>query len=112
MEYEWPGNVRELENVIQRAVVMSAKEEITADDLRIKDRPPRQEFSGGSLPPYDQAKKRALGSFQRQYISAMLERTGGNVSRAARLSGITRAAFYSIMKKNGFKRDKGWRRGA
>jgi len=110
MEYEWPGNVRELENVIQRAVVMSAKEEITADDLRIKDRPPRQEFSGGSLPPYDQAKKRALGNFQRQYISAMLERTGGNVSRAARLSGITRAAFYSIMKKNGFTRNKGWRR--
>ncbi len=110
MEYDWPGNVRELENTIQRAVVMSPHEEITADDIGVRQRPQGHDFGGGAPVTYAEGKDRALGSFQRQYVSAMLERTGGNISRAARLSGITRAAFYSIMKKAGFQRPSRYRR--
>ena len=110
MDYQWPGNVRELENVIQRAIVMSSDEVITAENVLVGNRPAKQDLSTGTaFPPYGEAKKHALGTFQHRYVSAMLQRTDGNIAKAARLAGITRAAFYAIMKNSGFRREKGWK---
>ncbi len=111
MSYEWPGNVRELENVIQRSVIMSAGEEVTADKIWIRARSGGEEFAAaGSMPTYSQGRDRAIAGFQRRYIGELLERAGGNISKASRLAGLTRAAFYAIMKKNGLWSDRRRRR--
>jgi len=107
--YRWPGNVRELENVIQRAVVVSAGETITAGDIWIRSRTSQRPFlSEGALPAYEDARDRALSNFQRRYVATLLQRSAGNVSKAARMAGISRAALYGIMKRNNIKREKQW----
>jgi transcriptional regulator with PAS, ATPase and Fis domain len=102
MAYRWPGNVRELENVVQRAVVVSSGEEIGARDAGVAGRYGSQDqWDGALVSPYEQAKGHAVTAFQRQYVSSLLRRSGGNISKAARMAKVTRAALYSMMKKTG-----------
>jgi DNA-binding NtrC family response regulator len=104
--YEWPGNVRELENVIQRAVVMSAGEEISADDVWVRTSRSGEPIAAGlPLGPYNVAKEQALSAFQRRYVRMLLDQSDGNITKAARTAGITRASLYGIMKKLGFDKD-------
>ena len=90
--YSWPGNVRELENVIERAVVMSPKDMITADLL-----PLSSEKSPGTLQPLTEAKE----DFEREYLKEILRATDGNISRASQIAGRYRADFYKLLKKYG-----------
>ncbi len=100
----WVGNVRELENVIERAVVLTANEQIDVDDLPTGLREaPR---SGGEVElfslahlPYAQAKKLAMRAFERRYLSALLEKSGNNVSSAARSAGVDRSNFRRLLKQ-------------
>ncbi|NOQ47303.1 MAG: hypothetical protein GQ559_11665 [Desulfobulbaceae bacterium] len=48
---------------------------------------------------YKDAKERAINDFTRGYVTRLLEETGGNVSRAAEASGLTRAALQKIMRR-------------
>ena len=48
---------------------------------------------------YEEGKQRAIESYQRQFVSTTLQQTRGNISKAAELSGLTRAAFQRIMRK-------------
>ena len=109
--YHWPGNVRELENAVQRAVVVSAGEVITPRDISIGgDSGASDSVAPAVGLPYEQARDRALISFQRQYVEKILERSNGNVSKAAELAGITRAALYAIMKRTGLEQGKALKR--
>jgi len=53
---------------------------------------------------YEEGKQRAVQEFQRRYIERALREANGNVSRAARVCGLTRAALQRIMKSLGFDR--------
>jgi DNA-binding NtrC family response regulator len=84
--HSWPGNVRELQHVIERAVIM-------ADGKRLR----RQDFtfsaelaaaSGLELDDYN------LEQIEKAAISRALEKHNGNISRAARELGLTRASLY------------------
>jgi DNA-binding NtrC family response regulator len=48
---------------------------------------------------YEAGKQQAIEAFQRQYVQALLHRTDGNISRAAEMCGLTRAALQRIMRK-------------
>jgi transcriptional regulator with PAS, ATPase and Fis domain len=102
MAYGWPGNVRELENAIQRMMVI-AKGEI----LEIQDLP--AEIRGGEKPPPDQARdlkgitRGSAEIVEREAIGNALARTGGNVTRAARSLGISRATLQKKMKLYGLR---------
>ncbi len=100
----WTGNVRELENVIERAVVLTANEVIDVEDL-----PPGfqaapqadsavEVFSLAHL-PYAQAKRLAMRAFERRYLSALLEKNNQNVSSAARAAGVDRSNFRRLLKQ-------------
>ncbi len=102
--HRWMGNVRELENVIERAVVLTAREVVDVEDL------PQQlrESNGGggdvevlSLAhlPYAEAKRLAMRAFERRYLSALLEKSGHNVSSAARAAGVDRSNFRRLLKQ-------------
>jgi two-component system response regulator HydG len=106
----WPGNVRELENVIERAVVLARGPEITLADLPAHiARPPRPAMPAmvadaaadddGPLMPYALAKKQVVGAFDRQYLSRVLKKTGGNITAAAALAGLDRSNFRRLVKQ-------------
>ena len=102
----WPGNVRELENAIERAVILAAE-----DTIRVQDLPAEvalAEFS--ALVPanpdapllalsYAQAKDRTLAFFHQRYLRGLLLKTGGNIARASRLSGLDRSNFRRLIKR-------------
>ena len=59
--------------------------------------------------PYSHAKKQALDMFEQAYLEAVLRRTGGNVSEAARQAGLDRSNFRRVLKKADFERNAGER---
>ena len=93
MEYQWPGNVRELENLIARAVLISSGPEITPDFLF-----PLTTLNDSPNVPLSQATKNVMQNLERQKIIEALHQMKGNRSRAARLLGISRAAFYKKLR--------------
>ena len=50
---------------------------------------------------YKDAKQEVLDTFTVQYVAALLKKTGGNVSKSAEVSGLSRAALQKIMKRQG-----------
>ncbi|MDX1566920.1 MAG: sigma-54 dependent transcriptional regulator [Longimicrobiales bacterium] len=89
--YDWPGNVRQLSNVVERIVTLSGKSRIDADDLPA-------EVGAGALDsgrPGSAADARmTLEELERAYILEVLDRTGGNKTRAAEWLGIPRRTLY------------------
>jgi DNA-binding NtrC family response regulator len=114
-QQRWPGNVRELENAVEYAVVFCRGEIVAPSDLpfeRPSWAPVPEESSGDgevALPggladlPYRDAKQRALTAFDNAYFTELLERTGGNVSQAAREAGLDRSNFRRAAKRAGVR---------
>ena len=99
-EQPWPGNIRQLINFVRRLVVFSERTHIDLSLVRLVASCDR--MGGGildDLPPYKEAKSRVLDSFARQYVQTVLARTGGNISQAARLSGLERVSLQKIIKR-------------
>lgn len=72
----------------------------------IVNRMPEGELEGAAvdcLEPYREAKERMLKKFTLEYVSELLQKTGGNVTRAAELSGMRRSALQKIMRRLDFK---------
>ena len=106
----WPGNVRELQNMVRQAVLFSADSIISVSDLGAlipsENRLPDETASWLSasvgnekVQAYKEAKEDLLQKFMSQYVVRLLQDTGGNVSRAAEISGLTRAALQKIMRR-------------
>ena len=100
VRYEWPGNVRELKNVIERAMLLDAEEEILLDHL-----PSEIHESTGKGGPAEKAAQ-VLTSFfpmtlrevERIQIEKTLEQTNGNKSKAAGILGISRQTLREKLK--------------
>jgi two-component system response regulator HydG len=105
--YRWVGNVRELENVMERAVVLGRGESIQLGDLppplRSNAEPPTEVAGHLTRLQYRRARDLALASFERSYVTALMRRASGNVSQAARHSGLDRSNFRLIMRRTGVK---------
>ena len=87
--YSWPGNVRELENRIKRAVIMSQKSIITSEDLGFTD----------EISTKKESLIEVVDNIQKKYINSALNRTKGNVSKAARELGISRVTLYDLLSR-------------
>lgn len=92
--YAWPGNIRELEHAIERAVIMADKSTLGSDDFAFLQKTAPTASLPGDLPLN-------LEELERQAIEKALKKHQGNVSRAAKELGITRAALYRRMEKYG-----------
>lgn len=97
-EHHWPGNVRELENVVHRAFLMG-------EGLEVELAPAARAvaLSAAGLQQFQQAKREAVGRFERHYLSELLEHTQGNLTRAALLAGQDRSAFGRLVRKHGLR---------
>jgi two-component system response regulator AtoC len=103
LDYEWTGNVRELRNVIERASILEDGEYVTTAhlpaDLLLGARPASGKSSNYTivLPPEGISLEEAEADLARQAV----ERTGGNLTQAARLLGISRDQLRYKLKKSG-----------
>jgi DNA-binding NtrC family response regulator len=87
--YDWPGNVRELESVIERAVLLSEHDQIVPDDLPAAVRA-RTIPSGGLMDLEIPDSGIDLERLETTLVLKALDKAGGNVTRAARLLGLSR----------------------
>ncbi|MDY7232281.1 sigma 54-interacting transcriptional regulator [Hyalangium rubrum] len=102
LQYPWPGNVRELRNVVERVVNLGEEALPDMEPARI---PAAERSSGGSAAkldlPFKEAKERLIEGFERDYLQGLIERCGGNISRAAREAGIARLYLRKLLHKHG-----------
>ena len=100
MDYDWPGNVRELENVIERAVVLSAGPRIASD--LIPDavrRSPAFQMPRLTVPPEGISFKEVISDFEKRLIESTLEAAGGVQKRAAELLHIKPTTLNEMLKR-------------
>jgi transcriptional regulator with GAF, ATPase, and Fis domain len=106
VNYEWPGNVRELENAIERATIIASGRQIELDDL--PEAVSQQAFAAFAQARQERARAagegRSIGieielpssmdEVEQQVITATLDYTNGDKSRAAKLLNIGRKTLY------------------
>jgi DNA-binding NtrC family response regulator len=102
MEYSWPGNVRQLESAIERALLLAEGDEITTEDLPVEIRSASQpEGTGGfKLPP----EGISFEELEQSLIIQAMEQTGWNITRAAKLLGLSFRTMQYRLDKFGIKR--------
>ena len=93
----WPGNIRELENKVKRATVMGDGKLISVDDLGLQ-----KEEDAPILFNLKQVREKA----ERDAIIYALEHSGNNMSKAAKLLGISRPTLYDLIEKLGIEVEK------
>jgi len=93
--WDWPGNVRALRHACERAVILGADADYRYEDFGLAPAAP---------PAPVQVEKEQdfrLGALERDTIAAALDKARGNISLAARMLGVSRAALYRKLGKHG-----------
>jgi two-component system NtrC family response regulator len=86
--HSWPGNVRELESRVKRAVIMAESKRITARDLDLES------AMGASR---DLNMRKEVENLEKRLVAEAMACTEGNISKAAKLLGISRPHLYSLI---------------
>jgi len=91
-KHRWPGNIRELQHILERGVIMSDGREITTSDFNLvtktQDTDQLQDMDGLNL-----------RDIEKLLVQKAIDKHSGNISKAAKELGITRAALYRRMEK-------------
>jgi DNA-binding NtrC family response regulator len=118
--HSWPGNLRQLRNVIERACALLPDDGVLRPSLFGLD--PEcvlDDGDGGTAvgqreedacvvagidasTPFKEAKERLVEAWEKDYLSALLRRHAGQVSRAAAAAGIDRVHLHRLLRKHGF----------
>lgn len=104
MRYPWPGNVRELQNVMERAAVLVDGVTVTSGHLPERLVSSTEKGSGQSeAASFKQAKQQAVETFEREFLTELLRRNDGHMSRAAREAGVDRKTIERMVKRHGLR---------
>ncbi len=97
MEHDWPGNVRELKNAVERLIIMTPSQVITARDLSI--------YQKGSTKDYFSFKtlREAREAFEKDFIIRKLKENNWNISKTAEVLNIERSNLYRKLKSYGIQ---------
>jgi two-component system, NtrC family, response regulator HydG len=90
-KHHWPGNIRELQHAVERAVIMSDSNVLQPNDFFLS----QQEKEEPSLAEDDHN----LEATEKMLIRRVIDKHGGNISKAAKELGITRASLYRRLEK-------------
>jgi len=92
--YNWPGNIRELQHAIERAVIMAESDELDSRDFFfLSAKPTNEKVSAPASFNLDEVEKNV--------IQKAIDKNGGNISKAAKELGLTRASLYRRLEKYG-----------
>lgn len=95
LDHSWYGNIRELQHCIEKAIILSEGEELTAETLQL---------STTAAPSNEEKDKETplptLDEMECDMVKKALMQSGGNLSQAAALLGITRQTLYNKMKRH------------
>ena len=91
LKYEWPGNVRELENAIERAVILAKNPYVDMADLP----------QGSSALAYSSPPDKSLEEIDKNHILNVINETGGNYTKAAKILGVSRVTLYNKIRAYG-----------
>jgi DNA-binding NtrC family response regulator len=91
-DWDWPGNVRALRHACERAVILGVQGEYRYEDFGLAAPAPAPAREDGDF---------KLGALERETIAAALDKARGNISLAARMLGLSRAALYRKLGKHG-----------
>lgn len=118
-QYDWPGNVRELQNCVERAVVLSTRELVSASEIKLSGlrpsaTPPTSpkmlvpNHAVATSPPATLAEtvkfEKSLEALEQEHILATLEKTNWNKSQTAAILGIERSTLDRKLKRYGVNR--------
>ena len=103
--HHWPGNVRELRNVVEATLAMGEAQLPEGVAAAVEE---WSEDAGIDLTPlfalhYKEARASWLALFERCYLAHRLERTGGNVTAAAREAGMDRSHLFHLIRRHGLR---------
>jgi DNA-binding NtrC family response regulator len=107
LNYRWPGNIRELENMIERASVTARGDSIEAEHLPpdlSAPSPPSLPFKIDLERPLPELIRDVTADVEKQYIRKALQKSHGNVSRCAKLCGLSRRSITAKLAE--YKIDK------
>ena len=94
--YPWPGNIRELENMVQHVLIIAPDNVIGPECLPFS-------VEGAhhfrACKTFQEAKRKAIEAFEREYVSNILCLYNGNITRAAKAAGKDRRVFGRLVKK-------------
>jgi DNA-binding NtrC family response regulator len=107
----WRGNVRELQNFVEHVTILAQP----GSKVQIHELPLDQEVdlsasvTGLTAMPtndaYHAAKEQVLATFEKTYVTRLVARASGNMSRAARLASVDRTTLYRLLERHGFRRE-------
>lgn len=105
MSKQWRGNVRELQNVIEYlAVLAEAGLPIYPSDIPFYESPGK-EIVENTIPSslfdegYHAAREKLVSHFEKAYLSRVVDRAGGNMSKAARMASVDRTTLYRLIER-------------
>jgi DNA-binding NtrC family response regulator len=107
----WRGNVRELQNFVEHVTILAqpgAKIQIHHLPLDQEVDPTAASNGLTTLPSsdaYHVAKEQVLATFEKTYVTRLVARASGNMSRAARLASVDRTTLYRLLERHGFRRE-------
>jgi DNA-binding NtrC family response regulator len=93
-KHTWPGNIRELQHSVERAVIMSESNILQPNDFFLSQAGEEDD----DLPELDNL---SLNETERMLIRKVIDKYGGNISKAAKELGLTRASLYRRIEKHG-----------
>ncbi|MEQ8470959.1 MAG: sigma-54 dependent transcriptional regulator [Marinoscillum sp.] len=93
-KYSWPGNIRELQHAIERAIIMSDTNSLQPDDFFFLAQKPENNLSV-------EADNFKLDEVEKNVIQRAINKNNGNISKAAKELGLTRASLYRRLEKYG-----------
>jgi DNA-binding NtrC family response regulator len=107
LRYEWPGNVRELRNMLEQTVLLAQDETITPDQLvfatsRMNGHGP--DAAGHNVPASSARPIAKIADVEQDLVAKTLEKTDWNISKSAKLLGLTRDMLRYRIEKYGFSR--------
>lgn len=93
-KHNWPGNIRELQHAVERAVILSESNILQPSDFFLSpaDEERSTEIIGGNM---------NLEETEKMLIRKVIDKHGGNISKAAKELGLTRASLYRRIEKYG-----------